>query len=108
MLDEPTLAAPLPPMLLVLGALALIEPLPAPPAADLATWGPLPHAMPMVALRGEQIAYVRVAADPSGGAVEAVRPRSTWRTASARSCALTTTGAPPESSENPAKDHHKR
>src|SRR4051794_6108936 len=37
------------------GEVALVETLPAPPATDLATWGPLPHAMPMVALRGEEI-----------------------------------------------------
>ena len=45
---------------------------------------------------------------PARGCCWSIRPRSTWRTASARSCAPTTATAPPESSENPAKDHHKR
>jgi len=48
--------------------------------------GPLPHAMPPVALRGEGIPYGRMPAGPGGGAAD----------------------APPQSPENPAKDHHKR
>jgi hypothetical protein len=54
------------------GEVALVEPLPAPPATDLAIWGPLPHAMPLVALRGEEIPYVRVLAGHSGGDIEAL------------------------------------
>lgn len=54
------------------GEVVLVEPLPAPPATEMATWGPLPHAMPMVALRGEEIPYVRVLAGHSGGAIEAL------------------------------------
>jgi hypothetical protein len=54
------------------GEVALIEPLPALPGADSATWGPLPHAMPMVALRGEEIPYVRVLAGHGGGEVRAL------------------------------------
>jgi len=61
------------------GVVALAEPLPAPPAADLAIWGPLPHAMPLVALRGEEIPYVRVVAGHSGGAIEALDAGGTPR-----------------------------
>ncbi|PZF92012.1 baeRF2 domain-containing protein [Micromonospora deserti] len=48
------------------GTVALVEPLPAPPPADVAHHGPLPHAMPLVAQRGEDVPYVRVLADRTG------------------------------------------
>jgi hypothetical protein len=48
------------------GEVALVEPLPAPPADEAAVWGPLPHAMPMVAQRGEEVPYVRVLSDRTG------------------------------------------
>src|SRR3712207_6427109 len=35
------------------GQAVLVEPMSAPPAADEAAYGPLPHAMPLVAHRGE-------------------------------------------------------
>ncbi|WP_433292791.1 Vms1/Ankzf1 family peptidyl-tRNA hydrolase [Actinoplanes sp. CA-030573] len=54
------------------GNVALAEPLPAPPPADLAVWEPLPHLMPMIAQRGEEIPYVRVAAGHAGGDVSAI------------------------------------
>jgi hypothetical protein len=46
--------------------------LPAPPRADLAAVGPLPHAMPLVAQRGEDVAWVRVVAGRTGADLEAV------------------------------------
>lgn len=48
------------------GRVALAEPLDAPPPTDEAHWAPLPHAMPLVAQRGEDIPYVRVIADRTG------------------------------------------
>ena len=48
---------------------ALVEPLPAPPPVDQAVWGPLPHAMPLVAQRGEEVPYVRVLSDRTGADV---------------------------------------
>jgi release factor family 2 len=51
------------------GDVALVEPLPAPPATEQAAWGPLPHAMPLVAQRGEDVPYVRVLADRTGADV---------------------------------------
>jgi hypothetical protein len=49
------------------GEVALAEPMSAPPAADEATYGLLPHVMPLVAHRGEDVPYVRVLADRTGG-----------------------------------------
>jgi hypothetical protein len=51
------------------GEVHLVETLPAPPPVDEAATGPLPHAMPLVAQRGEQVPYVRVVADRTGGDV---------------------------------------
>lgn len=48
------------------GEVALVEQLDAPPPADEAHYGPLPHAMPLLAQRGEDIPYVRVLADRTG------------------------------------------
>ncbi|MEV4642706.1 Vms1/Ankzf1 family peptidyl-tRNA hydrolase [Actinoplanes sp. NPDC049548] len=51
------------------GEVALFETLPAPPATDEAAYGPLPHAMPLVAQRGEEIPYVTVLSDRTGADV---------------------------------------
>jgi hypothetical protein len=48
------------------GEASLVETLSAPPPADQAYLGPLPHAMPLVAQRGEEVPYVRVLADRTG------------------------------------------
>jgi hypothetical protein len=56
------------------GEVALLEELPAPPPADEAYAGPLPHAMPLIVQRGEEIAYVRVLADRTGADLEALSP----------------------------------
>jgi hypothetical protein len=54
------------------GAVVHTEYLPAPPRKDLANFGPIPHTMPLVAQRGEQVAWVRVHADRTGADVDAV------------------------------------
>ncbi|MCZ7437973.1 Vms1/Ankzf1 family peptidyl-tRNA hydrolase [Micromonospora sp. WMMC241] len=54
------------------GRVVLTEYLSAPPLRDLATWAALPHTMPLVAQRGEQVAWVRVLADRSGADAMAV------------------------------------
>lgn len=54
------------------GRVVLTEYLIAPPPKDLAYYGMLPHTMPLVAQRGEQVAWVRVLADRSGADVESV------------------------------------
>jgi hypothetical protein len=54
------------------GRVVLSEYLAAPPLRDLATWASLPHVMPLVAQRGEQVAWVRVLADRTGADVIAV------------------------------------
>ncbi|MBO4210018.1 baeRF2 domain-containing protein [Micromonospora echinofusca] len=54
------------------GRVALSEYLAAPPPKDLATYGPLPHTMPLVAQRGEQVAWVRVLTDRAEADVESV------------------------------------
>ncbi|BCB77266.1 Vms1/Ankzf1 family peptidyl-tRNA hydrolase [Phytohabitans flavus] len=46
-----------------------VERLPTPPRADLARYGALPHAMPLVAQRGEEVGWLRVIADRAGGEV---------------------------------------
>lgn len=51
------------------GEAPLVEPLAAPPATEIATYGPLPHAMPLVAQRGDEIPYVRVLSDRTGAEV---------------------------------------
>ncbi|WCN84324.1 baeRF2 domain-containing protein [Micromonospora sp. LH3U1] len=48
------------------GRVVLSEYLSAPPLRDLASYGPLPHVMPLLAQRGEQVAWVRVLADRTG------------------------------------------
>jgi hypothetical protein len=52
------------------GEVALLEPLAAPPPGDEAHYGPLPHAMPLVAQRGEDVPYLRVLADRTGADLE--------------------------------------
>jgi hypothetical protein len=52
------------------GEVVLLETLSAPPAADLAHHGPLPHVMPLLAQRGEDVPYVRVLADRTGADLE--------------------------------------
>ncbi|MEU1969341.1 hypothetical protein GA0070622_4102 [Micromonospora sediminicola] len=54
------------------GRVVLTEYLSAPPLRDLATWSALPHTMPLVAQRGEQVAWVRVLADRTGADAMAV------------------------------------
>jgi hypothetical protein len=51
------------------GDVVLAEALNAPPPVDLAEFGPLPHAMPLVAQRGAEIPYVRVESDRTGAEV---------------------------------------
>ncbi|SCF14159.1 hypothetical protein GA0070607_6043 [Micromonospora coriariae] len=48
------------------GRVVLSEYLSAPPLRDLASYAPLPHVMPLLAQRGEQVAWVRVLADRTG------------------------------------------
>ncbi len=52
------------------GEVVQLEVLSEPPAADEAHYGPLPHAMPLVAQRGEEVPYVRVLADRTGADLE--------------------------------------
>ncbi|KXK61999.1 peptide chain release factor 1 [Micromonospora rosaria] len=54
------------------GRVVLSEYLSAPPLRDLASVAPLPHTMPLVAQRGEQVAWVRVLADRTGADAIAV------------------------------------
>ena len=54
------------------GRVVLTEYLSAPPMRDLASWSALPHTMPLVAQRGEQVAWVRVLADRTGADAMAV------------------------------------
>ncbi|MEV1146873.1 Vms1/Ankzf1 family peptidyl-tRNA hydrolase [Micromonospora sp. NPDC049799] len=54
------------------GRVVLSEYLSAPPLRDLAAYSPLPHVMPLLAQRGEQVAWVRVLADRAGGDAMAV------------------------------------
>ncbi|MDM4718862.1 Vms1/Ankzf1 family peptidyl-tRNA hydrolase [Micromonospora sp. WMMA1363] len=54
------------------GRVALSEYLSAPPVRDLAAYAPLPHVMPLLAQRGEQVAWVRVIADRTGADAMAV------------------------------------
>ena len=48
---------------------ALVEPMSTPPPVDMAAFGPLPHAMPLVVQRGEEVPYVRVLSDRTGADV---------------------------------------
>jgi hypothetical protein len=52
------------------GEVAMLEALNVPPPSDEAYLGPLPHVMPLVVQRGEEIPYVRVLADRTGADVE--------------------------------------
>ncbi|MFU8875874.1 Vms1/Ankzf1 family peptidyl-tRNA hydrolase [Micromonospora sp. SL4-19] len=54
------------------GRVVLTEYLSAPPLRDLASWSAVPHTMPLVAQRGEQVAWVRVLADRTGADAVAV------------------------------------
>lgn len=51
------------------GDVVLTETLNAPPPVEQAVYGPLPHAMPLVSLRGAEIPYVRVESDRTGAEV---------------------------------------
>ncbi|GAB2608211.1 hypothetical protein Aab01nite_61350 [Paractinoplanes abujensis] len=54
------------------GEVALVQTLPAPPATDVACLEPLPHVMPLLAQRGEEVPYVRVLADRTGADLDAL------------------------------------
>jgi len=54
------------------GEVAAVETLPAPPPSDEASVGPVPHLMPLIAQRGEEVPYVRVLADRTGADVDAI------------------------------------
>ncbi|MFG3417491.1 Vms1/Ankzf1 family peptidyl-tRNA hydrolase [Micromonospora sp. NPDC049460] len=54
------------------GRVVLSEYLSAPPLRDLAAFTPLPHVMPLLAQRGEQVAWVRVLADRTGADAMAI------------------------------------
>jgi hypothetical protein len=54
------------------GEVVLSEYLSAPPMKDLAAHGPIPHTMPLVAQRREQVPWVRVLADRTGADVDAM------------------------------------
>lgn len=51
--------------------LALAEPLPHPPPLPLVETGPVPRVMPMLEQRGEEVSWLRVVVDRTGGAIEA-------------------------------------
>ncbi|WP_433266500.1 Vms1/Ankzf1 family peptidyl-tRNA hydrolase [Micromonospora vinacea] len=61
------------------GQVPLVEPLPAPPPSDEAHHGPLPHVMPLLAQRGEEVPHVRVLADRTGGDLDATTADGTPR-----------------------------
>jgi hypothetical protein len=54
------------------GEASLVETLSAPPPVDEAYLRPLPHAMPLVVQRGEEVPYVRVLADRTGADLDAL------------------------------------
>src|SRR4051812_2222020 len=54
------------------GDVAMVETLSAPPPADEARVGPLPHVMPLIAQRGEEVPYVRVLTDRTGADLDAL------------------------------------
>ncbi|MCW6010678.1 DUF2478 domain-containing protein [Micromonospora sp. CPCC 205371] len=54
------------------GEVLLLDHLPAPPRKDVAAYGPLPHAMPLVAQRGEEIAWLRVLTDRLGADITGI------------------------------------
>jgi len=49
---------------------AHVEALPRPPALPIAEVGPLPHVMPMLEQRGEQVSWLRVLVDRTGADIE--------------------------------------
>ncbi|MEV1288551.1 Vms1/Ankzf1 family peptidyl-tRNA hydrolase [Micromonospora sp. NPDC049679] len=54
------------------GEVVLSHYLAAPPLRDVATYEPLPHAMPLVAQRGEEISWLRVLVNRTGADIDAV------------------------------------
>lgn len=54
------------------GEVAVVETLPSPPPSDDVTVGPLPHLMPWIVQRGEEVPYVRVLADRTGADVDSL------------------------------------
>lgn len=54
------------------GEVAMLETLPAPPAADEAYLEPLPHIMPLIAQRAAEVPYVRVLTDRTGADLDAL------------------------------------
>ncbi|SDZ45193.1 hypothetical protein SAMN05444365_1188 [Micromonospora pattaloongensis] len=54
------------------GEVVLTHYLAAPPLRDVATYEPLPHAMPLVAQRGEEISWLRVLVNRTGADIDAV------------------------------------
>ncbi|BFU45255.1 Vms1/Ankzf1 family peptidyl-tRNA hydrolase [Krasilnikovia sp. MM14-A1004] len=54
------------------GEVVMLETMSAPPATDGAFLEPLPHIMPLIAQRGEEIPYVRVLADRTGADLDAL------------------------------------
>src|SRR5690606_11688251 len=70
------------------GEIVLCEPLPVPPRRETARWSPLPHVMPLLAQRREEVPHLEVLADRTGGDVivvagggrrGAVQPRARGR-----------------------------
>ncbi len=49
---------------------AHVEPLPEPPPTTSAEMGPLPRVMPMLQQRGEQVSWLRIVVDRTGGRIE--------------------------------------
>lgn len=66
------------------GQVVLTEYLTAPPRRDLAAHGPIAHAMPLVAHRGEQIPWVRVVASRTGAALDSLAAGEVPRRAEVR------------------------
>lgn len=54
------------------GDVAYTHYLPAPPLRDEVYWEPLPHAMPLVAQRGEEVSWLRVLVNRVGANIDAV------------------------------------
>lgn len=62
------------------GEVVLGEYLPAPPPADLASFAPLPHVMPLVAQRNEEVAWVRALVSRTGADLQGLSAgRVPWR-----------------------------
>jgi Bacterial archaeo-eukaryotic release factor family 2 len=66
------------------GDVVLVETLNAPPPVDQAVYGPLPHAMPLVAQRGAEIPYVQVESDRTGAEVTGLTVGGVARTRQVR------------------------